>query len=669
MALLLRTFINKKIGNINKKKLLIFTLTIYTMCILIFFLNEIIRSKQAILSEVDAKLRSAAVTVNYIIPIEFQDVSKNKVSVTPDIDKNNTLGLAKYADEVGVKYIYSFVMIGDKIYFTSSSSTKEEIAKDDVLPYMTEYKDASTALKRLFKSSSDELIEVTYDDWGYFRSILRKYKTSSGITYVTGADLEVASINKMYIYSFAKSLAVAISLLLAFIPIVFQYEKISRLEVDNNINRKKLEKLEIDEITGLPYIEKLWVENQEIKCPSIFLLGINNLKVISSHYGDETVNKILKHVSTMLIAIQENGLKGKVYKVGLDEYAVILDDEKSREDIYIIGEDLLENFYNNPYVDNNGNIIMTVLVGAASSGNENIDNLEDNLVNLKRVFLEARMALNYAYEKKLRLFIYDDSEINDLSSAANEIFWSNKIASAIKDKRIGPYFQPILNIKTGKVEKYESLMRLFSRDGKVITPYFFLDISHKIGLYHKLTNNMIYNSFKFFSDKNIEFSVNISVKDILDETTKRIILYNVKRFHNPKLIVFEILESEGVTNFSEIISFIKIVKDIGCKVAIDDFGIGYSNFDRLSKLEIDYIKIDGSLIKSIDTNKNNEILVQMIVAFSKKLGIETIAEFVHSESVYKKVKELGVDYAQGYYIGEPLPNLLPDDYKLEKEIV
>ena len=141
-------------------------------------------------------------------------------------------------------------------------------------------------------------------------------------------------------------------------------------------------------------------------------------------------------------------------------------------------------------------------------------------------------------------------------------------------------------------------------------------------------------------------------------------LNNVKLFPKPELIVFEILESEGINNFSEIISFIKAVKEMGCKIAIDDFGSGYSNFERISQLEVDYVKIDGSLIKNIDTNQNNEILVQTIVDFSKKIGIKTIAEFVHSESVYKKVKELGIDYAQGYYIGEPSPNLVVN-HKLE----
>ena len=645
--------------NTGKKKLLIYSALVYCLLIMVYFFSEFSNSKNNIRADIDAKLRSGAISVNYIIPKLLQDLARNGMSISKEQDKNNTLILSKYAEEIGVKYIYSFVMINNKVYYTSSSSTKEDIARGDIYPYLVEYKEASNELKQLFVSEpGKEVIEETKDSYGYFRSYLRSDLTINGRIYVTGADIEIRDVRRVYIMAFLKTFLMALILLGAVVPILFSYRKIIKLEIDNNLNKKKLAKLEIDEITGLPYIERLWNEENNTQYPSVFLIGINNLKVISSHYGDETGDKILKHISDILISLESSEINSKVYKVGLDEYAIVMDGEKSREDIYIIGEYLLENIYNHPFVDDEENIIVTLIIGAASSDSRIPYNKNDVLLNLKKVFLEARMSLNYAFERKLRIFVFDDMEINDMASASDEIFWTNKIAAAITDKRIKPFFQPIYNINTGEIEKYESLIRLISRDGKVLTPYYFLNMAHKTGLYFKLTSTIVYKSFEFFRDKSIEFSVNISAKDILDETTKRIILNNVKTFPKPELIVFEILESEGINNFSEIISFIKAVKEMGCKIAIDDFGSGYSNFERISQLEVDYVKIDGSLIKNIDTNQNNEILVQTIVDFSKKIGIKTIAEFVHSESVYKKVEELGIDYAQGYYIGEPSPDLV-----------
>ena len=113
------------------------------------------------------------------------------------------------------------------------------------------------------------------------------------------------------------------------------------------------------------------------------------------------------------------------------------------------------------------------------------------------------------------------------------------------------------------------------------------------------------------------------------------------------------VESESIECFEEVEQFIGKVKSHGCKIAIDDFGTGYSNFEYLLKLKADYIKIDGSLIKNIDTHKETELVVSIIVEFAKKMGMKTIAEFVENESILNKVKELGIDYSQGYHFSPP----------------
>lgn len=118
-------------------------------------------------------------------------------------------------------------------------------------------------------------------------------------------------------------------------------------------------------------------------------------------------------------------------------------------------------------------------------------------------------------------------------------------------------------------------------------------------------------------------------------------------------VVFEIVESESIEKFEQVRNFIEKVKSYECKIAIDDFGTGYSNFEYLLKLNADYIKIDGSMIKDIDTSKEAEIVVSTIVGFAKKMGIKTIAEFVENESILEKVKEMGIDYSQGYYFSAP----------------
>ena len=131
-------------------------------------------------------------------------------------------------------------------------------------------------------------------------------------------------------------------------------------------------------------------------------------------------------------------------------------------------------------------------------------------------------------------------------------------------------------------------------------------------------------------------------------------------FNNPSRIVFEILETEEIENYSELKDFIKKVKQFGCQIAIDDFGSGYSNFAHILELNIDYLKIDASLVKYISTDDNSKKITQTIINFAKDLGMKTIAEFVEDEVSLNMLESMGCDYIQGYYIGKPQKGLKND---------
>jgi EAL domain-containing protein (putative c-di-GMP-specific phosphodiesterase class I) len=230
------------------------------------------------------------------------------------------------------------------------------------------------------------------------------------------------------------------------------------------------------------------------------------------------------------------------------------------------------------------------------------------------------------------------------------------LKDAIAEDRIVVFKQPIVcNRKkpSDTIKKYECLIRIKEKDGSFISPYLFLDIAKKIKLYPKLTRAMIQKSFEYFKDKNCDFSINLTLDDILNETTVRFIKYKLDSSNIAHHVIFEIVETEGIDNFEEVSLFIKSMKEYGCKIAIDDFGTGYSNFNYLMKLNVDFIKIDGSFIKNIDTDIPSQVLTELIVLFAKKQNIKTIAEFVHSPDILGKVKSLDIDFSQGYFLGEP----------------
>ena len=154
-------------------------------------------------------------------------------------------------------------------------------------------------------------------------------------------------------------------------------------------------------------------------------------------------------------------------------------------------------------------------------------------------------------------------------------------------------------------------------------------------------------------DKDFEFSINFTFEDISNEEISNYVIEKIKELNIGNRVVFEIVESEEIDDFNLINGFFSTIRKLGCKIAIDDFGSGYSNFEYLIKLDADYIKIDGSLIKDVLVSKGNENIITMIINFAKDQGFKTIAEFVSSKEILEKVKHLGVDYVQGYYIHEP----------------
>jgi EAL domain-containing protein (putative c-di-GMP-specific phosphodiesterase class I) len=182
----------------------------------------------------------------------------------------------------------------------------------------------------------------------------------------------------------------------------------------------------------------------------------------------------------------------------------------------------------------------------------------------------------------------------------------------------------------------------------------YLDILKESKYGFILTHIMIQKSCEIMQHKECSFSINLSINDIINPATITVILDTFTLYPNiSSRIIFEILESEGIDDYQHLSNFIKNMKSHGCKIAIDDFGSGYSNFAHILNLDIDILKLDGSLIRNLTNDERTVRIVETIVNFSKQAGIQTIAEFVCDEEVYNSVKKLGIDYSQGYYTGKP----------------
>lgn len=271
-----------------------------------------------------------------------------------------------------------------------------------------------------------------------------------------------------------------------------------------------------------------------------------------------------------------------------------------------------------------------------------------------RIFEDAKIGIEKAIKEKLSIVYADGLSGIEHENALKNIETIHTIRSALDNKKVVSYFQPIVNNLTLEVEKYESLVRIVEESGRVLSPFHFLDVAKKGRYYSKITRIVLENSFLALSQTDKAISINLSVFDIERDEIRECIYTLLQTYQKEShRIVFELLESDDIKDFNLIKTFIQSVKRFGVKIAIDDFGTGYSNFERLLEYKPDIIKIDGSLIKNIQTNRHNRSIVEMIVTFAKKQHIQTIAEFVENEEIFHIVQALGIDYSQGYAFGKP----------------
>ena len=396
-----------------------------------------------------------------------------------------------------------------------------------------------------------------------------------------------------------------------------------------------------DPTTGLYNRVKLEEDITQVMSPKFAIISIDNYNVIKDYYGMASGRTILKEIAEIFLSITTID-DITVYKLAGSDYAVLGNQVFDMDLFHGICRTLLKKINNYTIQLDDGTLNVGATAGLTSD--------KDHLLSY------AGLALQYAQESRHLTIIYEETE-NLVQRFENNQIWTKKLNQALNENRIALFVQPIVNAKTLKIEKHECLVRMIDEDGeKVISPFFFLDIAKQSKLYHQITEQVISIAFDAFSKiPDVEFSINFSLEDLLHIPTIEFLKSILDETGLASRFVLEIVESEGIENFKEVSRFVTDMKSRGCKIAIDDFGSGYSNFAYLMQLNVDYIKIDGSLIKSIDQDTNSQIITSTILDFSRQLKIATVAEFVHNQAVLDYVQNMGIDYLQGYHLGEPVP--------------
>jgi PAS domain S-box-containing protein/diguanylate cyclase (GGDEF)-like protein len=382
------------------------------------------------------------------------------------------------------------------------------------------------------------------------------------------------------------------------------------------------------------YFEKIVEEDNDSK--ALILLNIDNFSYINTAYGFEIGDLLLKKLS--LILKDEFNAKN-LFRINSDEFALLFDNEINlKEKILEIQNYFFENSVDIDVDDIKVNF--TFSYGAAKA--------KENLLR------KASAAVKNAKEMgKNKFYIFEEDEISDYKKRESFIQTTHLIKEAIENDYLVPYFQGIFNNKTKEIDKYEALVRI-EKDNEVISPYVFLEAAKLSGHLSKITEIMIDKTFKIMKENNFNFSINITEDDLnlnylVNYIKAKIQEYDIKTSR----ITLEILEGISSLGKDNHITQLASLKSMGLKLAIDDFGKEYSNFERIIDLDIDLIKIDAKYIKDIHTNKKSYEITKALAFFAKNSSIKSVAEFVHNEEVQNIISELGIDYSQGYYFSEP----------------
>lgn len=418
-----------------------------------------------------------------------------------------------------------------------------------------------------------------------------------------------------------------------------QYQQFKDLQ---DTKEEIYKKMTTNEITSLPNRMKLHENIDSIGGKSLILINIDDFSFINNHEGFDFGNDVLRAFAQYIVKKYKHF--AEVYHLEADIFALLCIEEEARtieQNISIIKEDIGHHKFN----VNGIKIHLTASMGAVLNEYGNI------LQKAEYALKEARL-----HGKNNAKKYSDDLQI--IRTIQSNSMWTGRIRDAIAHNKVHTYFQPIQEVKTGNIHKYEALVRLQYQE-KIYSPFHFLNAALYSGQLFEIFKIVLRDVCKEAKTHSHTFSINISEYDLKHPKFIDVIHKTMKEYDiSPDQIIFEILEDNSIAKNRNIQNVLNVLHEDGFKLAIDDFGADCSNFAQLNNLPISYIKIDGQFIKDIIENRNSQITAKTILDYAHQKEIAVVAEFVCSKEIYDYVKEMGVDFVQGYEIAEPKPTLI-----------
>ena len=411
-----------------------------------------------------------------------------------------------------------------------------------------------------------------------------------------------------------------------------------------------------DNLTGLynrrRFVEELNVELANIGVHShtsaLFFIDLDQFKYVNDTCGHPAGDRLIRKVADEL----KNSVSRSdiVARFGGDEFVVLLcdtDKESARE----MADVFLANMRRLAHVEEDRVFHVHCSIG--------ITLVEQSAANPDDLIAEADIACREAKSAgRNRMQFFEQSQ-HSIERASSDVGWMNKLRNAVDADSFQLRFQPINRIDTGVTTHHEVLLRLRGDDGKLMSPDAFLPSAVRFGLMSEIDLWTIRHAAEAFAlhvvdSPELRLSINLSANAFENDNLAGFVSAEFEKHGVPPTrIIFEITESLAVRRPKHVERQIMQLRQLGCELALDDFGTGYSSFSYLQKLHFDYIKIDGAFVHDITNNPVDQKMIKLIAEIGREASMQTIAEYVQNAQSLELLGELGVDLAQGYFVGRP----------------
>lgn len=408
-----------------------------------------------------------------------------------------------------------------------------------------------------------------------------------------------------------------------------------------------------DELTGLfnrSYLEQQLkaIKPDQSGETALLYIDIGRFKIVNTYEGYQAGDRLLNRIARVIREVASS--QDIVARSGSDEFAVLLHDCSQAQAIET-GEKLRKRLTEARFLDTAHFYPLTASVGIAMLSKAHDTRPNEALTHAYQACFVAKSQHGNA------VHVYNEQD-RALVSERRALHWVPMIREALSEERFRLVFQPVLDIRTGRIEQYEVLLRMLGEDGRLMAPAEFITVAEETGLIHDIDRWVVAEALQVLagSTEPIRLNVNLSGKAFNDASLVPFFKRKLEQIKgDPTRITFEITETAAIGNLEETRKMVQQLRDMGCRFALDDFGAGFNSYAHLKQFPVDTVKIDGSFIANLTSDHIDRKLVRSMADISKRLGKNTVAEFVEDLETLRLLEELGVDSAQGFFIGRPDP--------------